>query len=73
MTDTPDTAESIQADAIPDGLDNIERQFYDETSCVDTQDRYREAALIEARNYIGEPRTPFTKAIVEILDRGLRR
>ena len=79
MADTPDTAESIQADAVgritqltevvgePRSLQRIHL-----TLAQRDLDRYRDA-LIEARNYIGEPRTPFTKAIAEILDRGLAR
>ena len=115
MTDTPDTAESIQADAEggPEAEAKYLRDAWDKAretrnwtpeldltwtpiagpmaarlcyewsepvqvkledgelifrSVVETRE-----ALIEARNYIGEPRTPFTKAIVEILDRGLAR
>ena len=61
MADTPDTAESIQADRLPT------------TSYLIGQLNRAERTIAEARNYIGEPRTPFTKAIAEILDRGLRR
>jgi len=65
MTDTPDTAESVQADA--------EGYAYDPPTMrlirYEKKLKRAEQTIADARNYIGEPRSPFAKAIAEILDR----
>ena len=100
MADTPDTAESVQADALDTdqctqcghgyipgcrGVDlayrcrdcgrSVPRPKIITDYCVcGGADRYREA-LIEARNYIGTPRSSqsFAGDLLEILNRGLAR
>ena len=62
MSETPDTAESVQADA------------EQPCGCRAEIDKYHEA-LIEARNYIGTPRSSqsFAGELLEIINRGLAR